>query len=440
MFSLKDWQSTKDWQNWTGYVKSTPEQKFLPKTIEELQQIVKDARTQGKTIRVTGAAHSFSGCACPEHFAISLHHLRGIVSVNKDKQWVTVYAGTYLHELGDMLRSHGFALENMGDIQNQSIAGAICTGTHGTGLSLGSVSSQVVAWQWVDGRGEVQQHQRGDDDLSKSLHVSLGMLGIFTQVTLKVMPLYGLHESSCSIKFEQALVQFPQVIQQERHMEWFLFPGTDQVQQKILKVIEPKPMSKLQKFKDHFEGVVILNGVFFAMSELARKNPKYVKVMSKFSADNIPNTVREGYSYEVFPKPRGVKFDESEYFIALTDFDQCIRFIQKELMQDTKGSHFPIEVRPHKGEIGFLSPTQGRDSVALSFHVYKGINSKPFFAWVKSQMQRWQGRPHWGKVSHLNQKEVQALYPDLAKFLAVRKQYDPDGVFLNPWLREKFGL
>ncbi|MFB2538123.1 D-arabinono-1,4-lactone oxidase [Acinetobacter sp. c3-l95] len=392
MFSLKDWQSTKDWQNWTGYVKSTPEQKFLPKTIEELQQIVKDARTQGKTIRVTGAAHSFSGCACPEHFAISLHHLRGIVSVNKDKQWVTVYAGTYLHELGDMLRSHGFALENM------------------------------------------------DDDLSKSLHVSLGMLGIFTQVTLKVMPLYGLHESSCSIKFKQALVQFPQVIQQERHMEWFLFPGTDQVQQKILKVIEPKPMSKLQKFKDHFEGVVILNGVFFAMSELARKNPKYVKVMSKFSADNIPNTVREGYSYEVFPKPRGVKFDESEYFIALTDFDQCIRFIQKELMQDTKGSHFPIEVRPHKGEIGFLSPTQGRDSVALSFHVYKGIDSKPFFAWVKSQMQRWQGRPHWGKVSHLNQKEVQALYPDLAKFLAVRKQYDPDGVFLNPWLREKFGL
>ena len=145
---------------------------------------------------MTGAAHSFNACARPEEIAISLHHLRGLVDIDKDRSEATVYAGTYLHELGDMLSEHGLALENMGDVQYQTLAGAVSTGTHGTGLSLGSVSGQIVAWEWVDGTGEVRTHRRGDDDLSNALHISLGMLGIFTKLTVKAVPLYGLREQS----------------------------------------------------------------------------------------------------------------------------------------------------------------------------------------------------------------------------------------------------
>ena len=139
MFSLSQWNDTPQWQNWTGYVTATPEQKLAPDSIEALQEIVKSAVQNNKRVRVTGAAHSFSGCAQPEEIAVTLHHMRGIDSVDTAAKEVTLFAGTYLHEIGDMLREHGFALENMGDIQNQTIAGSIITGTHGTGITLGSV-------------------------------------------------------------------------------------------------------------------------------------------------------------------------------------------------------------------------------------------------------------------------------------------------------------
>lgn len=442
MFSLSQWTGNAEWRNWTGYVSATPEQKLAPQSIEELQDIVKSAVKARKRIRVTGAAHSFSGCARPEEIAISLHHLRGIDKVNKQTKEVTLFAGTYLHEIGDLLAEHGFAMENMGDIQNQSLAGSICTGTHGTGITLGSVSSQVVAWEWIDGTGELHQHRRSEDnnndDLANALHISLGMLGIFTRLTLKVVDLYGLREESAVFSFDKGLAQFDDAMRAHRHMEWFLFPGSNLLQQKTLTVIPPKPMTKLQKFKDEVESKLVLNGAFYLISEFARFNPKHTKLVSQISAKNIPNTVREGYSYQVFPKPRGVVFNETEYFIKMTDFEQCITEINEKLLDDTKGSHFPIEVRAHKGESGFLSPTQGEDSVALSFHVYKGIDSEPFFNWVKEEMLKWQGRPHWGKVNKLTHQQLLTLYPDLTKFLALRQQYDPHNVFMNRWLDEKF--
>lgn len=345
MFSLSDWQGNAKWQNWTGYITAAPEQKLAPDAIEALQQIVKTALQEHKRVRVTGAAHSFSGCARPEEIAVSLHHLRGIDTVDKDAKEVTVFAGTYLHELGDMLREHGFALENMGDIQNQTIAGSICTGTHGTGITLGSLSSQVVAWEWVDGTGHLHKHRRAedptDDDLSQALHVSLGMLGIFTRLTLKVVDLYGLREESTVLSFDKGLAQFHQATQAHRHMEWFLFPGTNKLQQKTLTMIPPQPMSRWQKVKDAIESKVVLNGAFYLLSEVARKHPQYTRQVSQVSANNIPNTIREGYGYEIFPKPRGVVFNESEYFIKLSDFERCITEINAALLEDNQRLAFP---------------------------------------------------------------------------------------------------
>ncbi len=442
MFSLIDWHNSEQWKNWVGYEQATPEQKLTPNSVEELQEIVRNAAVNGKRVRVTGAGHSFSPVAKPEEIAISLHHMRGLVSVDKQKMEVTIKAGTYLHEVGPALLDHGLALINMGDVQNQSVAGAMSTATHGTGITLGSVAEPVVGWKWVDGHGELHSHTRIDgntnDDLSNALHLSLGMLGIMVEYTIKVVPIYGLHESSEALKFDDALAKFMDVTHNVRHMEWFLFPGTNKVQQKVLKVCAPKPMSKIQHFKDKLEGKVVLNGAFYLMSEFARKNHKHIKTVSKISADNIPNTVRQGYSYEVFPKPRGVFFNESEYFVDLDKYQACLSYFNEALMEDTRLSHFPIEVRTHKGEAGFLSPTQGKDKLVMSFHVYKGIPSDPLFDWLKNEMKAWQGRPHWGKVNKLTHDELRELYPNMDKFLAVREQFDPNRVFMNQFLQHKF--
>lgn len=441
MFSLKQWQSKRDWQNWVGYVTAEPEQKLTPSSVEELQVIIKQARADKKRVRVTGAAHSFSGCAKPEEIAVTLHNMRGLISVDKEAKLVTLHAGTYLYEIGPALAEHGLALENMGDVQAQTIAGAASTATHGTGVNLGSIANQVVAWEWVDGRGEVQTHHRGNpdtDELGNALHASLGMLGVFTKLTLRVVDVYGLRESNERLEFEQGLASFHDMARSHRHLEWFLFPETNKLQQKTLSVIPPKPMSSGQKFKDGFDSVVTLNGAFYLLSEMVRMNPKLTKKVSQISASSIPNTKREGFSYEVFPTPRGVKFNESEYFIKLADFEKCITEVNNILLEDNKLSHFPIEVRTHKGETGMLSPTQGEDCAVLSFHVYKGMDSDPLFDWLYEYMKKWQGRPHWGKVNKLSSAELHELYPQMSRFLEIRKEYDPDNVFMNSWLEQKF--
>lgn len=441
MFSLKQWQANNDWQNWVGYERAQPEQKLMPASVAELQDIIKRARKDKKRVRVTGAAHSFSGCAKPEEIAISLHHMRGLISVDTEAKLATLHAGTYLHEIGEALEAHGLALENMGDVQAQTIAGAASTATHGTGVTLGSIADQVVGWEWVDGRGELHRHQRGNPqtgDLGNALHVSLGMLGVFTKLTLRVVDLYGLQERNEVMDFADGLANFHKNAQSHRHLEWFLFPGTNKLQQKTLSVIEPKPMSHAQKLKDTFDSVVTLNGAFYVLCELARMKPEWSKKVSQISANSIPNTRREGYSYEVFPTPRGVKFNESEYFIKLSDFDACITEVNQILLKDNKHSHFPIEVRTHKGETGMLSPTQGEDCAVLSFHVYKGMDCEPLFKWLYEYMKKWQGRPHWGKVNKLGHIELQNLYPKLNRFLQIRREYDPDNVFMNRWLEDKF--
>lgn len=441
MFSLKHWQTNNKWENWVGYVTSEPEQKLSVHSVEELQQVIIQARADKKRVRVTGAAHSFSDCARPEEIAVTLHNMRGLISVDKANKLATLHAGTYLYEIGPALAEHGLALENMGDVQAQTIAGAVSTATHGTGIGLGSVANQVVAWEWIDGKGELHSHQRGDadtDELGNALHVSLGMLGVFTKLTLKVVDLYGLRESNERLEFEQGLANFHDTARAHRHMEWFLFPGTNKLQQKTLSLIPPKPMRRGQKMKDHFDSIVMLNGAFYVLSELARMNPKLTKKVSEISANSIPNTHREGYSFEVFPTPRGVKFNESEYFIKLSDFEACITEINDILLEDNKLSHFPIEVRTHKGETGMLSPTQGEDCAVLSFHVYKGMDCEPLFNWLYDYMKKWQGRPHWGKVNKLNTDELHELYPQMARFLEIREQYDPDNVFMNSWLEQKF--
>lgn len=427
----------KEWRNWGRNVRATPEQWLTPERVEEVQAAVRSAKDSGKRLRVVGAGHSFSPVAQPKEILMSLERLRGILAFDEDAMEVKIAAGTPLWQVGPALLPRGVALANMGDVHAQSLAGATCTGTHGTGIDLPSLAASVVAWEYVDGNGELREHRRGDDDRSLALHLSLGLLGVFVSLTIKVVPLYGLLERSERMNFDQGLTQFRQKIGDVRHMEWFLFPGSKLIQQKTLERVEPEPLSWKEKLSDRFESIVMLNGLYYLLSELVRFFPSTTRWASQVSARGIPNTTRRGYSYEVFPKPRGVRFVETEYFVPLEHHQEILTRCHSGLMQDQRGSHFPIEVRVQPGEPGFLSPTQGQDSLVLSFHVYKGICHSRYFHWVRDLMAEYQGRPHWGKVSLLSHEDNRALYPDLDRFLAQREQCDPERVFVTPYFAER---
>ncbi|MBK3495230.1 FAD-binding protein [Viridibacillus sp. YIM B01967] len=438
MFSVKDWVDNKQWANWAGNVVSKPSSALLPHSTEQMASIIAKANNSGQTIRVTGAAHSFSPVAKPDDIAVSLHNMRGLIDVDQESGEVTLWAGTYLYEIGPLLKEHGLALQNMGDIQAQTIAGAVSTGTHGTGITLGSISNQVVAWGFVDGLGKYHEHRRGDDELSQSLHLSLGLLGVLVQVTIQTVPLYSLKCESKQTLLDVALQDWPQLIRDNRHLEWFYFPGNEKIQVKMMNIVPLMEQSKSSKVIESIKSQVVENGLFYIMSELCRKQPKRTALVSKISASSVPNGIKTGLSYEIFPTPRHVKFLESEYAIPLEHFEACMEEIHYMLQSHPFRVHFPIECRTAAGEVGYLSPTQGRESAFLAFHMYKGMDEKPYFRWVQQLMTKYNGRPHFGKANALTSDRTAELYPDLPKFLAQREKSDPNNVFMTAYFKTLF--
>lgn len=427
MFSMK-------WTNWAQTAVAYPSQCFSPSTIEEVQQIIKEAR--GKTLRVTGAAHSFSAVAMPEQWMMTLANMQGLIAIKGNE--ATFWGGTHLRDVGPLLKKHGLALSNMGDIQEQTLAGAISTGTHGTGITLTSFSDMVVEWTFVDGLGEVHTHRRGNDALSQALHMSLGLLGVLVQVTLTVVPLYYLHYEATREPLADVMACFAQDIRAYRHVEWFYFPGCELMQVKRSRLTAPQETPRLKRQWEQAKLVGIENIGFKLLSEVCRVRPAVSQKMAQFSASHVTKAQKVGLSYEIFPTPRLVKFTETEYALPLTQFTACMQEIHTMLQQAPFAVHFPIECRTAGAEVGYLSPTQNQETVFLAFHMYKGMEDSAYFAWVHELMARYSARPHWGKLNDLNRDKVQKLYPQVQDFLALRQQYDPYNIFLTNYMRKLF--
>lgn len=423
------------WQNWAENLSAHPESFHYPQTIEEVQQIIDSCRIRGKTLKVVGASHSFSAVAKPDEEALSLEEMRGLIAVDRSLMEATFWAGTYLYEAAPLLASANMAFENMGDIQEQTIGGAISTGTHGTGKYLASLSNQVVAWTWVDGNGQIRHHRRGDDDLSKALSISLGLLGVLVKVTIRTVPLYSLTVTTEKKSFKDAKAAWTNSLEAHRHIEWFYFPGVETVQVKSMDMIPLAKQNFRSKSLEFIKDGVIETVGFKLMSEMVRVKPRLSRKVTKFAAATIPTGSKDGYYYEMFPSNRLVKFTECEYAIPLVDFEACMEEMHDFLKAHPFYVHFPIECRVSAGEDAFLSPTQGVAVAYLAFHMYKGMDNGPYFKWVDTHMRKYRGRPHFGKLNTLTSNDTKKLYPHLEHFHAVRRQCDPQGIFLTGYMK-----
>ncbi|MBQ0140511.1 MAG: FAD-binding protein [Kurthia sp.] len=406
-----------------------------PSSIEEISSIVEYVRAEKKTIRTVGAAHSFSPVAKPQHHSMSLHQLRGLISIDKEHRQATFWAGTYLHEIGPVLKQYGLALENMGDIAEQSIAGAISTGTHGTGLQLRSISNQVVKWGFIDGTGQYREVTRQENDgMSQALHLSLGLLGVIVQVTFQALPLYALSYTSQHCTIEETLKNASTIMGEHRHAEWFYFPGQEKMQLKTMDQLESPTIqtSRFQKWTDDF----MENNVLQLLSTGCKIFPKASHLVSKVSARGVPTGTKEEYCYDIFPSPRKVKFLEMEYAVPIAYFEAVLEEIHFVLKSKPFHVHFPIEIRVAAGESGFLSPTQGADSAFFAFHMYKGMPHEAYFTWAHRLLEKYQARPHLGKMNQLTYETMQAKYAQLHDFLAIREQLDPQNVFVTNYFNE----
>ena len=437
MFSLKNFQNGKRWTNWSNSYVSFPTY-YAPKSIEDIVQVVKQHASVGKTIRVTGAAHSFSPVALPESSALTLHHLRGLLSVDKEKMEATFYAGTYLFEMGPLLEQHGLAILNMGDIAVQSLAGVISTGTHGTGVTLGSFSSMVTKWTFVNGLGEVITHERGEDRLSEALHVSLGLLGILITVTIRVIPLYSLHYVSSRENLFSSLQTFQQDIREHRHIEWYYFPGAETIQVKKMNLLPPKYAMERERIMENLKLEVIENQLFEMASKLCKLQPRLSHSVSKLSSKLITEGEKTDICYKVYPTPRRVKFNEAEFALPLQQFEACMEEVHAMMKAKRFAVHFPIECRTTIGETGYLSPTQNRESAFLAFHMYKGMDESSYFDSVFSLMEKYDARAHWGKMNRYSKHNIDMYYPNAQQFNEIRQEMDPENIFVTHYFKNIF--
>jgi FAD-linked oxidoreductase len=425
------------WSNWSGSVKCSPTEVVMPENVRELAQLIGKYGREGRHVRVKGAGHSFTPIAQSNDVLMSLEEMQGIEEVNVQDGTVTVLGGTVLKLLGNALFDHGLAQENLGDIDVQSISGAISTGTHGTGTRFGTLSTQVVGLTLVTAAGDIVEcSERQEPELFKAAQVSLGTLGVIAKVKLRVVPAKRMHYQGHRKSLADCLAHLEQYKQENSHFEFFWFPYTHSVQAKFLNETT-EPASK-STFWGNFNKLVLENYVYWLLSESCRRVPRLCKMVCNISAQSIATIDEINYSHRLFTTPRMVRFQEMEYNIPAEHTVAVINEIQQCIERAQFRVHFPIECRFVHADDIWLSPAYQRDSAYIAVHMYRGMPYRSYFYHIEEIFKRYSGRPHWGKMHTRTAAELAELYPHWHDFRRIRAALDPQGVFLNNYLRSFF--
>ncbi|MFC5406994.1 D-arabinono-1,4-lactone oxidase [Cohnella soli] len=426
------------WSNWSGIEKAKPRTVLYPVHIEEVVEAVQMCRREGRKLRVVGSGHSFTALVTTDDIMMSLDNMQGVLETNPAALTATVWAGTKLKALGELLHTEGLAQENLGDIDMQSIAGAISTGTHGTGLSFGNISTQVIGITVVTGTGEVLDvTEQSHPDLFKGLQISLGALGIIVQVKLRLRPAYRLRYESSRVPIEECLKRMPDLMVSHRNFEFYWFPYAEPCQLKTMDETEEPETHR--GIGGYVSDVLLENAAFGVLSKLSKWIPGMSAPVSRLCAALVPTGGRVGHSHKVYATTRLVRFNEMEYNLPAEQMANVIREMREAMAHGKYRVHFPVECRFAKGDDIWLSPAYGRDSAYIAVHMYKGMPHERYFADMESIFLKYGGRPHWGKLHNLTAERLRDAYPMWESFHELRRRLDPDGIFLNPYLIRIFG-
>jgi FAD-linked oxidoreductase len=424
------------YKNWSGSVKFNPKEIVKPSSIEEVKHIVKDAVATNRKIRVVGSGHSFSPVIETKDILLSLDNLQGLISSNKELCQADVYAGTKLHVLGPILFDLGMAQENMGDINVQSIAGALSTGTHGTGSNLQTLSNQLIEITIVNGKEEIEVLKKSDNDFKfKCAQTSLGTLGIIVKMKLQLIPAYKLHYEVSKINFTNCINQIDSLVEKNRNVEFYYFPYTNVCQLKVMNFTDDK--LKTGGIFKVMNDVLLENIVYYFLCKISVWFNTH-KLVSKISVKGISSAKYVNWSHKIYATKRYVKFNEMEFNIPKEKLKDALVEIKEMIVAHKIKVNFPIECRFVKQDDIPLSPAYERESAYIAVHMYKTRDYKDYFTKVAQIVEKYNGRPHWGKRNFLQASDFSKLYPKWEEFHQVRKEMDPKGVFMSDYLSTIF--
>ncbi|MEE9417449.1 MAG: D-arabinono-1,4-lactone oxidase [Acidimicrobiales bacterium] len=418
--------------NWAGNQIAAPVRIDRPRSEQQLAASVTEAANRGWTVKAVGAGHSFTDIALTSGLLLDLSQYSQVLKV--DGNLVTVQSGIRLHDLAKSLASHGLALPNLGDIDAQSIAGAISTGTHGTGLGFEGVASCVVAMRVVTGDGELLDL---DEAQLRVGRVGLGAAGLISTVTLNCVPEFWLRAQEDRRTLDEMLELFDVWTDEYDHAEFFWMPHTNKVLTKRNTRLfdEPHPVSRLKRARGRLATELSENVAYGALCRLGKSRPELIPRLAKAVVSGASERTYTAPSWEVFATPRRVKFVEMEYAIPREVWTSAFKEVQHLIDVIDEPVNFPIEVRVLGGDDISMSMANGRDSVFIAVHNYRGMAYERYFRGVESIMKRYEGRPHWGKLHYRIAEDLEPAYPDWDRFQALRQELDAPGTFHNPYLK-----
>ncbi len=426
------------WRNWTGDQRCAPAEIVRPRDRDELAAAVVAAAGAGRKVSVAGAGHSFTEAALTDGTLVDLAALSGTIDADQGSGLVKAKAGTVLADLNEELHGHGLAMENLGDIDHQTIAGAISTGTHGTGAKLRNISAQVEAVELVTADGQVRELGSSELDLVRAARVGVGALGAISAVTLRCVPAFTLLRVDSPQPREQVLDSFEQRAEENDHFELFTFPYADSALVLERNRVDgpPRPRGRLASY---LNDTVLENWALEALSATGRWIPRAIPALSRLAAALASGGKTIDRSYRVFASERRVRFTEMEYGVPREHGPEAARRVVEWVRANRYPVFFPIEMRVAAGDDALLSPSHERDTAYIAVHQYRGMEWRPYFEAVEEIMRDYRGRPHWGKRHFQTAETLAPLYPEWEKFQAARNELDPDRVFTNGYAASVLG-
>jgi len=429
------------WRNWAGNVTVTPARWYRPDSAAGIAGAITEAARDGLTVRAVGSGHSFTPVAAAPGAAMDLAGWTGIVAADTRTGLVTVRSGTRLRELNADLDRLGLALVNLGDIDLQTVAGALSTGTHGTGAALGGLATQIEALELILADGTTVSCSAAErPDLFAAARVGLGALGILTEVTLRCVPSFALAADEGPEPVQDVIARFGELAGRNDHFEFYWIPyGRNALVKRNNRLAAGRTAAPLPPVRRFYEYEVMENAGFGLLCRTGRAAPRLIPRLNKLTSAALSRRSYSDRSYRVFTTPRRVRFIESEYAIPAAAAPDVLAELQREVPKLADPVMFPVEVRVAAADDIWLSTAYGRDSAYIAVHQYTGLPYQAYLALFESIVAGVGGRPHWGKMHTLDASRLRELYPRFGDFIRVRDEADPAGRFTNPYLDRVLG-
>ncbi|MGF3053643.1 D-arabinono-1,4-lactone oxidase [Microbacterium sp. YY-03] len=429
------------WQNWARSASIRPQRVEFPRSAEAVQRAVLAAKDRGMLVKAVGSGHSFTGIAVAPGVLLDLSDLSGIVTVDTERRLVTLKAGTKLHQIPQLLAPYGLAMENLGDIDRQSISGAISTGTHGTGSTFGGISTQIVGATLVTAAGEFRTiDENNSPELIPAIALGLGALGVLIDVTVQCVPAFLMHAVERREPIQDVVANIHERATGVDHFEFYWFPHTEfaltKENTRLPEGDKRHPLPRASKWVDE---TLLANGVYRLTCALGHVAPAIIPPVSRMAAQLTGSREYTDLSTNVFTQSRTVRFREMEYAIPVENVQAAFDELRSVINRNGWKISFPVEVRFAKGDDRWLSTAHGRDSAYIAVHRYWKEDPSQYFRAVEAIMSQYGGRPHWGKMHTLRAETLRERYPRFDDFVALRNELDPERMFRNAYLDRVLG-